>query len=341
MKSTRRGLGSKAAAIGVAGTNSQSTLKTQVNPLSVSNSTSGLNVLSDSPSVPPEVSRLIYAQVNFPAQQEIVSDLAGSLVAALSFISDQQQEDGSIGGFYVSQWALMALKKLDPIYYQMLPSINQVRTKLLEYTVNRSHAYLAGEDDVLLTRTSTATEGTRILLSATSDEIGADLFNSVWEKMVRLAGKKRQANDSFTVWRSCMLILMQRQGWTNQAIFKDLVNDLESFRKPDGGWSEGGYPNSFVEHSAAAMMALGKVNDSFFEQRRDQGTGGFRALGNTLSVEATSWTVFALGTNARSTEFLLRAQQTDGSISTFQADNPAPKIWPTVYAISALNGGGF
>ncbi|OGY31918.1 MAG: hypothetical protein A3A61_02740 [Candidatus Woykebacteria bacterium RIFCSPLOWO2_01_FULL_43_14] len=135
---------------------------------------------------------------------------------------------------------------------------------------------------------------------------------------------------------------MQRNGWTNSALYDQLIGDLKSLQKSDGGWSEGGFTVGHVDHSAAVMTALANVNPTFFEARRDSTTGGFRGPGDMLSVESTAWAVMALANIDRlAMEFLRRNQHPDGSIAAFQTENLDAKIWPTALALSALSGPGF
>lgn len=261
--------------------------------------------------------------------------------SALNFVLSQQHSDGSIGGFYVSPWSMMAFNKLDGSYYFEVPGLTIAREGLLGYLISRSHSFVNGNDEEQLTRTSWATEGIRILLSATWAELGEDLSQEVWQKSLRLVNIRRARKDSYTVWRACIIILMQRYGLVEETIYQDLLGDLHSFRKTDGGWSEGNLATSYIDHTAAVMMALDQVDHRFFESRRDQETGGFLGPGNLPSVESTSWAMLTLGEDRAGIGFLTGHQQPDGSISLYGSNNPQTKIWPTVLALSALNGEGF
>lgn len=261
--------------------------------------------------------------------------------SALNFVLSQQQKDGSIGGFYVSPWSMMAFNKLDGSYYFEVPGLTIAREELLGYLISRSHSFVNGDDEEQLTRTSWATEGIRILLSASWAELGEDLSLEVWQKTLRLTSIRRSRRDSYTVWRACMITLMQRYGRFEETIYQDLLGDLRAFRKMDGGWSEGNLPTSYIDHTAAVMMALDLVDPRFFESRRDQETGGFLGPGNLPSVESTSWAILALEEDRAGVDFLASHQQSDGSISLYGSNNPQTKIWPTVLALSALNGAGF
>lgn len=260
---------------------------------------------------------------------------------ALVFALSQQQKDGSIGGFYVSPWTMMALNKLDGSYYFEVSGLTNARERLLGYLVSRSLTFVNGDEEEQLTRTSWATEGIRILLSTSWVELGEDLSQEVWQKSLRLASIRRARRDSYTVWRACLITLMQRYGRVEETIYQDLLGDLRVFRKTDGGWSEGNLPTSYIDHTAAVMMALDLVDRGFFESRRDQETGGFLGPGNLPSVESTSWAILALEEDRVGVDFLIGHQQSDGSISLYGSNNPQTKIWPTVLALSALNGAGF
>ena len=301
----------------------------------------GVNILASVSSSASSVSPLGFAPSLNPAVGAPVDERT-AIQGALAFLSSRQDEAGSIGGFYVSAWSLMAFNKLPSNWFSEFPQLDGVLEGLLEYNSDRARAFLAGQDEKQLNSVSQTTEGNRILLADPYNRLGEDLKYAVWEKAQRLSGRKRTMNDTHTVWRAFMIILMQRNGWTNSALYDQLIGDLKSLQKSDGGWSEGGFTVGHVDHSAAVMTALANVNPTFFEARRDSTTGGFRGPGDMLSVESTAWAVMALANIDRlAMEFLRRNQHPDGSIAAFQTENLDAKIWPTALALSALCGPGF
>ena len=304
------------------------------------NAQAGVNVLSSASTNAPSISPLAFAWLMDLVARE-PEDERTAIQGALAFLSRQQDQAGSIGGFYTSAWSLMAINKLPSGWFSEFSQLEGILDGLLEYNSARAQAFLDGDEQKQLNSTSQTTEGNRLLWADPHNHLGDGLKYAVWEKALRLSGQKRAMNDTNTVWRAFMILLMQREGWTANPLYERLIADLRSFQKPDGGWSEGGYTVGHIDHSAAVMAALQKVEPKFFEGRRDQETGGFRGPGDALSVETTSWAIMALGQDRRGHEFLRKCLQADGSIAAFQTENPDAKIWPTALALSALSGPGF
>ncbi|MEM2972278.1 MAG: prenyltransferase/squalene oxidase repeat-containing protein [Candidatus Bathyarchaeia archaeon] len=267
---------------------------------------------------------------------------------ARDFLKSAQQSDGSIGGFTVSAWAVMAIAALDedPHNWKI-----DGGSSIVDYL--KANAHLVDEtkatdvERYILAMTA-AGENSRNIDSKDYVTILKGLYDGVQ------IGDSNLLNDDF--WG--VLALISAGEPFNSPIIQNTVAFIKSRRNSDGGWGWGVGVSSDIDDTAAAIMALIAAKEPANSQvivealnyvkSKQMYNGGFEAWGAT-NPGTDAWGICAIvaaGQNPTSAYWtkngktpvddLLTFQGEDGAFS-FPGANPR-KEWATSYAIVALLG---
>ena len=264
------------------------------------------------------------------------------ITSAISYLKNQQQSDGSIGGFSISSWVAMAFA-----------SVNDTSASF-----NHLTDYLLSSID-LLNESDKATDWQRHILglAARNNSRIQQKKPFLTEKLLsfysdnQFGEKNNIYDDCFGVFSLACL----KNNTINQTLGTKIKQTILEKQEDTGGWND-------VDTTALAIMALrviGISEDSdaiqsavdFLKDQQDA-TGGFTSWGapNTAS---TAWTISALTTlNTSMSEFiwnatyptcldfLLSMQQPNGCFNYTESSHLNPE-WMTAYAIIALRGTSF
>jgi len=270
------------------------------------------------------------------------------IVDARNYLKSAQQPDGSIGGFAVSAWAVMAIASLgeDPHEWKIDggPSIVD---------------YLKANADQL--DLSKATDVERYILAMTAAgenprNIDGTDYVAILEGLYdgTQIGDPDLLNDDF--WGVIALVSAGKPH--DSSIIQNTVAFIKDNQNSDYGWSWAVGGSSDVDDTAAAIMALIAakepadssviVNAFSYIKSKQMDNGGFESWGST-NPGTDSWAIDAIvaaGQNPTSeywtkngntpVDDLLSFQNDDGSF-TWPGSNPMPELG-TSYAIPALLG---
>jgi iron complex transport system substrate-binding protein len=270
------------------------------------------------------------------------------VVNALNYLRNSQQYDGSIGGFAISSWAVIAISSAgeDPHAWK-----KDGGPSIVDYLkINRNQLDL-----------SKATDVARYILSMTAASEDPRNIDGV-DYVAALKGLYDGAqigdpnllNDDF--WG--ILALISAGEWRGSEIVRNTVSFIKGGQNGDGGWGYAVGSPSDVDDTSAAIMALiaaGESKNSIviikalsYIKSKQMDNGGFESWGTT-NVGTDSWAIQAIvaaGQIATSplwtkngktpVDDLLTFQNPDGS---FSWPEPYPmKELATSYAIPALLG---
>jgi uncharacterized repeat protein (TIGR02543 family) len=268
---------------------------------------------------------------------------------AVGYLLDEQSSDGSIGGFSISAWALMALAAAED-----------------EDAVGDIINYLEDEAD---TSSFEATDWARMLLAIVAagedpEDFGGDDYieglldtceeeDDTGEDYLQI-GDPDLLNDDF--WGVIALAA------ADESISDDMINfilEWQNDASDDTGWgTETGDPGD-VDNTAAAIMALvaadanadGQIDEALdFLADAQNSDGGFpENPGDDSNVASTAWAILAIEAaggdpnggdwdqDATPIEYLLNLQESDGSFPLSESSSSNSE-WMTSYAIVALLG---
>ena len=268
---------------------------------------------------------------------------------ALDYFNSTQEDDGRIGGYMTSEWALMAIVAAgeDPTNYG----------SLIDYIKNNQQQI----------DTDKATDIERHILTIVC--MGEDPTNFTGTDYVAMLGNQFKQgqigdptllNDDF--WGIIALVAAGVDP-SSSTIISQSVEFIKDNQNPDGGWSLYVGGDSDTDDTAAAIMALiaAGVDPSSDEIEKgfdyikscQDSTGGFYSdpsFGTQPSTESTAWVISAIlaaGEDPTSVEwtnsgnnpvdFLLGMQDNDGAFFHLPDVRSTP-VMSTSYAVIALCG---
>jgi len=269
------------------------------------------------------------------------------ITRALNYLSQAQQPNGSIGGFSVSGWVVMALAAAseDP------DSWNAGGDSIVDYLRDNAGVNL----DV-----NKATDWERSILAIVAAGKNPRSFGGVNYVDTLLAfydgsqiGDNTLLNDDF--WG----ILALAGIGESQTVVQASRNFIISNQNSDGGWGLAVGGNSDADNTAAAVSALiaagvspssQTITDALsYLKSQQQNDGGFVSEGTTNSA-VDAWVINAITdveqnpvgdewkeSGRNPIEHLLSLQDTDGAFKWTAAQRSNPE-WMTAYAVLALMG---
>ena len=212
---------------------------------------------------------------------------------ALNYLRSVQAEDGGIGDFANSAWAVMAIAAAgdDPHKWNRTNS----SPSIVDYLKNN-----AGKLDL-----NKATDVERFILAITA--AGEDPRNINGMNYLRILeglwdgtkiGDPSLLNDDF--WG---LIALKSGGSKNSTVLASVAAFIKVHQNPDGGWGYAVGVGSDVDDTAAAVMALtaaGEPRDSEYVAKglgyiksKQMDNGGFESFGGT-NVGTDAWAICAI-----------------------------------------------
>jgi prenyltransferase beta subunit len=261
---------------------------------------------------------------------------------AISYLKNQQQSDGSIGGISISSWVAMAFASVN----DTSPSFDHLTDYLLS-SIER------------VNESEKATDWQRHILG-----LAARNNSRIQQKKPFLTEKlwsfysNHQFGEENNIYDDCFGVFSLaclKNNTINQTVATKIKQTILEKQEDNGGWND-------VDTTALAIMALriiGITEDSDaiqsavnFLKDQQEANGGFTSWGapNTAS---TAWAISALTTLNTSMnefiwnvppptalDFLLNLQQSDGSFKYTESSHLNPE-WMTAYAIIALRGKSF
>ena len=268
--------------------------------------------------------------------------------AALDYLRDAQNTDGSIGDLGTSAWVVMAIAAAgeDPDDWaagsdSIIDYLKDNRTSLGDIATDWARSILA---ITAADQDPTNFGGFDYVAELKSyydgDQIGSDslLNDDFWGVLALISARESQSSDIIT----------------------DAVAFIKDNQNTDHGWGLIAGGNSDGDNTAAAIMALIAAGESpgstvidnalDYLKTRQQSDGGFLSEGDTNSAVG-SWAIGAIVAadqdptgSAWTTEnghnpvgHLLSLQVADGSFNWNASQNSNPE-WMTAYAIAALRG---
>ncbi len=272
------------------------------------------------------------------------------ITEALDYLLQSQEDNGSIGGFAVSSWAVMAIAAAgeDPSNWK---SGNK---SIVEYLKDSAPTNLEPDK---------ATDLERLILSIVAagesprsfggvDYVSAlmDLFDGTQ------MGDESLLNDD--VWGILALTAIGE----GEEINPFLVDFIKDNRNDDNGWGWYAGGPSDADSTAATISALiaggESPNSSYitgavdYLKSQQQNNGGFVSEGTTNSA-VDSWVIMAindLGQDPTGSQWVKNGNNPVGHLLTLQDDDGAFKRtaslrsnpeWMTAYAVIALMGNGW
>ncbi len=269
------------------------------------------------------------------------------IVNALNYLKNVQDSSGSIGGFHISCWTVMAIASAgyDPHNFR------KNTHSIVDYIIDNRNQ---------LDQTK-ATDLSKFILALTAAhenprDIGGIDYIALLEATFRndQFGDEAMLNDDF--WA----IMALRSAGVSKSDFKiqSAASFIKNHQNPDGGWSWNVGGASDVDDTSAAIMALisaGESNQSplilnalNYLKSQLSPNGGFTYMGE-VNAASNAWGIMALvaaGVNPTSSDWikngkspvdiLLSFQNSDGSFSYAQGQSGS--AWWTAYAIPAFLG---
>ncbi|MBS7658782.1 MAG: prenyltransferase/squalene oxidase repeat-containing protein [Candidatus Bathyarchaeia archaeon] len=269
------------------------------------------------------------------------------IINALNYFRAMQDSSGSIGGFSVSCWVVMAIASAGYDPHNFKKNTNSV----VDYIINNKNQI----DQTKVTDLS------KFILALTAAyenprNIGGVNYVSLLEATFRnnQFGDELMLNDDF--W--AVMALISAGIDKNDPKIQNAVNFIKAHQNNDGGWSWTINGISDVDDTAAAIMALiaaGEnkqsspiLNALNYLKTQLHSDGGFIYMGEA-NAASNAWGIMALvatGVNPTSVEWvrnnkspvdiLLSLQNSDGSFSYIKGQSGS--VWWTAYAIPALLG---
>jgi len=275
------------------------------------------------------------------------------LSQALDYLKGQQKDDGSIGGFGVSPWVVMAISASgeDPHNWKM----SSAAPSIVDYL--RNNANQIDENDPL--------EWGKLILAITAAYENPVNFGGL-NYVAKLKsfyddsqiGDSSSLNDDF--WG--ILALISAGENKSSGIIQTCKNYILDNQNSDGGWSYGIGLSSDIDNTAAAILALVTagvddnsdiiLNGLSYIKSHQNNDGGFPFLpGMSSNSASTSWVIDAIvkagqdpinsfwltPTDNNPINYLLSLQNGDGSFN-YTATTNTSALWMTAYAIPALIG---
>ncbi|MFW6056334.1 MAG: InlB B-repeat-containing protein [Chloroflexota bacterium] len=277
---------------------------------------------------------------------------SGVIDDAVDYLLQEQASDGSIGGFAISAWVVMALAAAD-----VDPSGCAVDSgdSIVEYL--ESEVDTSGFD---------ATDWARMILAivAAGEDPGdfggedyiaglEDLYEIDGDTGYLQIGEPDMLNDDF--WGVLALLAAEEN------VDPDIVDFIYEHQGTDGGWAWFVGEESDVDDTAAAILALiaaGEDEDSdeiqsaldFLESVQNSDGGFPQYEGDESNSASDAWAIMAItaaGDDPNSSyweeggdtpvDHLLSLQHSDGHFQFADGDD-IDGIWNTAYAIPALLG---
>ncbi len=269
---------------------------------------------------------------------------------ALDFLRDSQQSDGSIDGFAVSSWVVMAIAAAgeDP---------NNWRTAAGNPSIID---YLRDNAD-----NGNATDWERCILGITAageDPYDFGGINYVAELKEFYDGNQIGYEDTLNDDFWGILALISAGEDPDSSIIQDSASYIKNNQNEHGDWSWSVGGEGEADNTAAAIMALIAAGESpeseaivdglAFLSEMQNSDGGFpRTDSDESNSSSDSWSIGALLATAEDPTasswtpagsnpvgHLLSLQDPDGSFRWKERDSSMSKCWMTAYAIPALLG---
>ena len=256
---------------------------------------------------------------------------------ALNYLRDQQNPDGSIGGFSVTAWTAIAISSADENPHKWGNLVNYLK------------------NHVNLIDSTKATDWERQLLAIVACNENPKSFGGInyitkvkgFYDGVQIGDPANLYDDIFGI-----LSLIAAGIDRNSTMIQTIKTHVEKKQRNNGGWGD-------VDTTAAAVMALVAAGENknsdvinnalLFIKNMQTNDGGFQSWGQT-NAASTAWAVMAItaaGQNPTDTrwqingfspvDFLLNLQQENGGFKWSVNQNFNPQ-WMTCYVIPALLG---
>ncbi|MCD6530068.1 PKD domain-containing protein, partial [Candidatus Bathyarchaeota archaeon] len=271
------------------------------------------------------------------------------LAAALSYLRNIQQSDGSIVDFSTSAWAAMAIAAAGEDPHEWAPN----GTSIIDYLKANSH----------LLNTSKASDLERYILAMTAArEDPRDIGGVDYVAMLKNLFKDGQIGESEWLFDDFwgILALISAGEAANSTIIRDTLAFIKAHQNEDGGWGWAVGVGSDIDDTAAALMALLAASEPpnstaverglNYLRENQQSDGGFPCWGVSNSA-SDSWGICAInaaGQDPTSKEWtkkgetpvshLLSLQNPDGSFNWTSTEPGMNLALMTSYAIIALTG---
>ena len=271
---------------------------------------------------------------------------------ALDYLRSAQEDNGSIGGFGISAWVVMAIAAAgeDPHSWKTAEG-NPSIVDYLESNVGEANLSIASDVARMILAIVAAGEDPRRFGGVNFVAELKELYDGTQ------VGDSALVNDDF----SAVLALVSAGVSPGAEIIQNTLSFIKSCQQLDSGW---GYDvnaswGTDVDDTAAAIMALiaggespdsaAVINGLRYIKSQQGDSGGFLSWGTT-NPSTDSWAIGAIvaagqdpeganwtKNNATPVDDLLSFQNaTDGSFPNGYTSDPDP--WTTSYAIPALLG---
>ncbi|MBN1856314.1 MAG: terpene cyclase/mutase family protein [Dehalococcoidia bacterium] len=276
---------------------------------------------------------------------------------ALDYLRDAQDSDGSIGGFAISAWAVMAISAAgeDPgdwddggdtiVEYLEAEAENQIDDFEATDWARMIPAIVAADEDP----TDFGGEDYVAGLEA--------LYEDDSESGLRQIGDDTLLNDDF--WGVLALVA------AGESVDDEIIDFILEYQNDDGGWTQDvdvdGSDDSDVDNTAAAIMALRAAGESSssdaiqdaldFLAAVQNEDGGFPQLeGDDSNAASDAWAIMALEAagedpdgldwqkDGDSAVYHLLFLQASGGYFEYEDGDASNEEWMTSYAIPALLG---
>lgn len=248
-----------------------------------------------------------------------------NVASALAYLASEQNEDGSFGSLFLSDWVAIAFAAADP---------GDAKMKLTEY-MRTATSTLSSVTDY--ERHAMALEALGIdPYSGTSVDYITPIVNAFDGKQI---GDASLDNDDIFA-----LFPLLHAGYnTNDAIIQKTVVFILSRQGQNGSW------DGSADMTAAAIQSLVQVRmlpDVSLALIRAEGylrgerpsTNSFSTSWARQAVSALSWTPSGWTPNSfTKDDYLAELQQTDGGVET-ESSGTQTRVWATAYAIPAALG---
>ncbi len=299
---------------------------------------------------PPPRSLLIVLVIVFSTLQVMPASTATSdpeVQAAITYLRDNQDADGSINDYGTTCWAAMAIKaaNLDP------NTFDSGGASVTEYLVNNAGSI--DKNDV--------SQLSRFLLAMSASGLdSSDIDGYDYVSKLQSLLDSGQYGDPSWLFDDFWPVMALRSAMTpaTDPSIADPVNFIVTHQNPDGGWGWALGAASDVDDTSAAVMALrasgvsqtsSVIQDALNYIRGQQmPDGGFPSWGASNS-DSDSWGISALTSSGEDPatwlsggnspiDHLKSLQNPDGSFN-WQPGNPGfNKHMSTSYAVVALSG---
>ncbi len=258
-----------------------------------------------------------------------VSHLTFNVPAALAYLSNKQNADGSFSSSLLSDWAAIAFAAADP---------GEAKTKLRAHLISANPS-LSGVQDYIRHAMALMALGIDPYKDA-----GMDYITPIVQSYdgTQIGDASLDNDDIFA------LFPLSHAGYNvNDTMIKNVVAFIVSKQQSNGSWTGGADMTAAAIQALTPFGSLPGVADSLVKARaylhtQQENNGGFG------SSSATSWSMQAIAAFGESEtswtagglyprDYLASLQQSDGGVELTSASD-LTRIWATEYAIPAATG---